>query len=80
MSLVIRAFAEAAHAAAYTPEQAIAAERNHAVRTAAALVIDGRPGRAQYELARSVMRQARIAGLGQVEIQPACPCGGRCRP
>lgn len=53
-------------------------ERHVAVRTALQLVVEGRPGRAQYVLARSVMRQARIAGLGDVVIA-GCPCGGRCR-
>lgn len=38
----------------------------------------GRPGRAFYELVRSVERQAAIAGIRNVVIQPKCPCGGRC--
>lgn len=64
---------------ATTPEQAIDFERNSARRKAIALIAEGRTGRAQYELARSVIRQARIAGLGTQEIAPACPCGGsRC--
>lgn len=65
--------------AAYTPEVAIAHERRATVTLAAQLIVDGRPGRAQYEMARSVMRQARIAGLGTQTIAPVCPCGGRCR-
>lgn len=71
-------FTENAAAFATTPEQAIAAERHEATRKAAALIVAGKPGRAQYELARSVVRQARIAGLGTHEIAPVCPCGGGC--
>lgn len=67
-----------AGAFATTPEQAIDAERNAAVRRASALIVEGKPGRAQYELARSVVRQARIAGLGTQDIGPTCPCGRRC--
>lgn len=71
-------FTQNAAAFATTPEQAIAAERNEATRRAVRLLVDGMPGRAQYELARSVVRQARIAGLGTHEIAPVCPCGGGC--
>ena len=57
---------------------AIDMERRAAVTLVTQLLVDGKPGRAQYELARSVMRQARIAGVGSVDIAPSCPCGRRC--
>lgn len=64
--------------AATTPPSAVAAERHAGVRKAVHLIVDGTPGRAHYELVRSVQRQARIAGLGTLDLQPTCPCGGRC--
>lgn len=64
---------------ATTPQQAIDQERNAAREKVLRLIVEGMPGRAQYELARSVVRQARIAGLGTLEVGPVCPCGGRCR-
>lgn len=67
---------ENAAAFASTPE--FAQERRVAVRRAVAHIVDGRPGKALYVLVRSVERQARIAGAGDVEITPTCPCGGRC--
>ena len=63
---------------ASTPEAAIDAERHASARKAAALVVDGKPGRALYELARSVERQNRIAGGGTIPVEPLCACGGRC--
>ena len=65
---------------ATTPEQAIDAERHRGVRRALGYLTQEQPsrGRAFYELSRSVIRQARIAGLGTLDLQPACPCGGRC--
>jgi hypothetical protein len=69
---------ENAAAFAATPETHIDQERRAGVRRAAELIAAGEPGRAQYVLARSVMRQNRIAGGGTVEIHPACPCPGRC--
>ena len=71
-------FTENAAAFATTQAGAIDAERNASTRRAVALLVDGKPGRARYELARSVMRQARIAGLGTLHVDPTCPCGGRC--
>lgn len=67
-----------AEAFATQPADYIDQERHVAVRKAIDLLRAGKPGQAQYVLVRSVMRQARIAGLGSVEI-PCCPCGGRCR-
>lgn len=61
-----------------TAEVHAAQERRSAVREAAQLVAAGRRGRAQFVLARSVMRQARILGVGHTDIGPTCPCGGRC--
>lgn len=52
-------------------------ERHAAIRDALGLIVDGRPGLALFKLVRSVQRQARVSGLGMVEIT-ACPCGGRC--
>lgn len=72
-------FQDNAANAAYTPNVAIDHERRAATRLAALLIVEGKPGRARYELARSVTRQARIAGLGTHDIGPACACGGRCR-
>lgn len=68
------------NAASFATQQpaAIDMERRQAVRKAAGLIVEGRPGRARYELARSVMRQARIAGLGTQPVEPVCPCEGRC--
>lgn len=68
------------NAAAFATQQpaAIDMERRAAVRKALQLIVDGQPGRARYELARSVVRQNRIAGGGTVDIHPGCPCGGRC--
>lgn len=65
------------NASAFATEQpaAIDMERRSAVRLAAQLIVQGKPGRAQYEIARSVVRQARIAGLGTQHIAPSCPCG-----
>jgi hypothetical protein len=63
---------------ASTPDTYIDQERHAAVRKTIELIRQGRPGMAQFVLTRSVMRQARIAGLGDIEI-PACPrCGGGC--
>jgi hypothetical protein len=59
-------------------ETAIDAERHAASRNAVQLLLAGRRGRAHHELLRSVQRQARIAGLGDI-LQLPCPCGGRCR-
>ncbi|GAB2762826.1 hypothetical protein [Nocardioides pakistanensis] len=70
-------FTDNAAAFATTQVDAIDHERRTATRKAAALIVAGKTGRAQYELARSVIRQARIAGLGTPEIGPTCPCGGR---
>lgn len=67
-----------AAAFATTPQSAIDQERHAAVREALDLILDGKPGRARYVLARSVMRQNRIAGGGTVTLHPRCPCGGRC--
>lgn len=68
------------NAATFASQQApaIDQERHAGVREAMALILEGRPGKARYVLARSVMRQARIAGLGTHPINPECPCGGRC--
>ena len=68
------------NAATFATDQpaAIDMERRAAVTLVTQLLLDGKPGRAQYELARSVMRQARIAGLGSPVIGPACPCGRTC--
>lgn len=70
------------NAAAFATQQpaAIDMERRDATRRAAVLIVEGKPGRARYELARSVIRQARIAGLGTQPIEPTCPCEGRCHP
>lgn len=66
-----------AAAFASSPETYIDQERRAGVREALELILEGEPGRAQFKLARSVQRQARIAGLGALEI-PACACGGSC--
>lgn len=71
-------FSAQASAHATQAGDAIDMERRSAVTLAAQLIAEGRPGRAQYELARSVTRQARIAGIAAAQV-PACPCGGRCR-
>lgn len=76
--MIPNVFSDQASAVATTADTAIDQERRSARALATQLILDGRPGRAQYELARSVVRQARIAGLGTQEIAPACPCGGRC--
>lgn len=68
-------FSDNAAAFATTQPAAIDAERRDAARRAAALLVEGQPGRARYELARSVIRQARIAGLGTHVVEPTCPCG-----
>lgn len=61
------------------PVQAqVDAERACGVATAMTHLLAGNPGRARYELTRSVMRQVRIAGGGTIPIEPRCPCGGRC--
>ena len=60
------------------PAPYIDQERHAGVREALEHILAGRPGRAQYALARSVQRQARIAGLGTPDLQ-VCACGGRCR-
>jgi hypothetical protein len=70
-------FNQNAAAFATTPEVAMSQERRSTITLAMQLIRDGKPGRAQYELARSVTRQARIAGLGTPSIVPTCPCGGR---
>lgn len=67
-----------AQAFASTPETYIDAERHVGVRKATGLLLARKPGRALYELTRSVERQARIAGLGSHDLQPVCPCNGRC--
>lgn len=72
-------FTQNAAAFATTQPAAVDMERNAAVRKATALIVAGKPGRAQYELARSVVRQARMSGLGTIPIEPSCPCEGRCR-
>lgn len=54
---------------------AIDMERRATITLAVQLLVDGMPGRARYELARSVMRQARMAGVGSVDLGRVCPCG-----
>lgn len=54
------------------------AERTAGLTLALQLIVDGKPGRAAYELGRSVTRQARAAGLLGVDVAP-CACLGRCR-
>jgi len=49
-------------------ETAIRAARRAGVTRALELIKAGRSGRAEYELGRSVMAQARMAGLGNVEL------------
>ena len=71
-------FSDQASEHATTVDQALTAERRSAITLAAQLIVDGKPGRAQYELARSVVRQGRIAGCGTQVVEPVCPCGGRC--
>lgn len=68
------------NAEAFASQQpaAIDQERHAAVRESLALIVAGRPGKARFVLARSVMRQNRIAGGGTIPIHPGCPCGGRC--
>ncbi len=62
---------------ASTADSYIAQERHSAVRRALELIKAGRPGYARFVLTRSVIRQARIAGLGDVDL-PTCPCGRDC--
>ena len=72
-------FQDNASAFATKQPEAIDMERRSAVRRALKLIGEGRRGRAEYELARSVMHQARVAGLKTWPIGPSCPCGGhRC--
>lgn len=54
-------------------------ERRAGITATLNQIEQGRPGRAFYELVRSVERQATIAGIRNVVIQPLCPCGGRCQ-
>lgn len=54
------------------------ARRLVGVRTALGHLRGGRPGRAYYELVRSVQDQARLAGVVLDAAPAACPCGGRC--
>lgn len=63
---------------ATTAGTSIAQHRHDGVQRAIGYLEKGMPGRAHYELVRSVLRQARIAGLGAVPITLPCPCGGRC--
>ena len=51
-------------------EKLIAECRDHGVQLATELRRAGRPGRALYEIARSVERQARIAGIGTWHVNP----------
>ena len=45
------------------PEQVVEAERHEAVRGAVVLIAEGRPGRALFNLLRSLERQARLSGI-----------------
>lgn len=58
-----------AAAFASTPVASIDAERRHAVTRATGLITAGEPGRALYVMARSVQRQALIAGCGTHAIE-----------
>jgi hypothetical protein len=60
-----------------TVDEAINAERAATMAKVRPMLGTGRPGRIHYEVTRSLVRQARIAGLGTLDL-PACPCGGRC--
>lgn len=70
-------FQDNAALAATRSEEYIDQARHAAVREAIALLVEGKPGLAQFKLTRSVERQARVAGVGMAEI-PSCPCGGIC--
>lgn len=50
-------------------ERDLAAERAAGIAKAQEFYRDGRRGRALYELARSLERQIRIAGLGSHEVR-----------
>lgn len=52
------------------------ARRRLGVSAAVAHLRGGRPGRAYYELVRSVQEQARLAGIPV--STSVCSCGGRC--
>lgn len=56
----------------------IDAERTAGITLALQLIVDGRPGRAAYELGRSVTRQARAAGV-LADVAPCACLGRRCR-
>ncbi len=58
-------------------EDYLRAERNLATRRAMRLILAGRSLQATYVLGRSVTRQARIAGLGTIDlpIHPARQAG-----
>jgi hypothetical protein len=56
----------------------IEVERTLGVRRSIGHLLIGNRGRAHYELTRSVMRQARMAGLGTPDLSTPCLCGGRC--
>lgn len=65
---------------ASTPEsvgEVAAVRRREGVRQAVELLVEGRPGRAEYVVQRSFMDQLRIVGLGYAAI-PGLPyeCGG----
>lgn len=70
--------AEDAHRVATRADTAVDMERNTTRQRVAQLLVEGRPGRAHYELVRSVMRQARFAGITTADLPVPCPCGGRC--
>lgn len=71
-------FSDNAQAFASRPETYVDAERHSAVREAVALLREGHRGRAEYVMARSFMRQARIAGLGHTDLTPCACCGLTC--
>jgi hypothetical protein len=63
---------------ATTAAAAVDAQRHLGVHQTLQALHEGNPSRALYTLTRSVQRQARMAGLGDLLPVP-CPCGGRCR-
>ena len=58
-----------------TPVEHAAMERRAAVREAVRLLVEGRPGRAEFVMTRSVMAQARALGVGHTHIGSTCGCG-----
>ena len=67
-------FSENAAQFATRAEDYINQTRRAAAREAVELISAGRPGYARFKMTRSIMHQAKVAGLGVVPPIP-CPCG-----